>query len=421
MIDEIFDFHDINSPEASGEVSDGAGEYSGRAGGDHGHQENSTTGPLNTAVPMPEYTKAPAILSRDTQEEATGEETPLPLEELLDKLSPSDRRLIRELAYKLAHRPAPSTQEEQPDLREYVDRWTLAMISQDGKRPSTVKLYHGQILMLLKQNPRPRQKDVEQLLQGRVFSVGPSAYITTVNAFRSFFGYLTDKGVIDIDPTRKIKTPSKPLRERDIPTAKQVAQLLSAPTITSKDQGLIITFAACGLRAAELLSCRRTEVDLERRRITVVGKGNKQRTVPMTQQAVTALERHLQSSRPSAWLFPGRDPAEHFDNRALCARFHALCDRAGIVPHISPHQLRHYFASILLHAGVSLKVVSQLLGHANTSVTANIYWHLLDEKERVEAYEQHNPLQDINEEMERLVTAQLRFDFEFTEGRSNEN
>jgi len=402
------------SPEASEEVQTGAGKYPGHADTNQGQRPDGTTDPLTALAPVAEYTRPPDILPRATQEEVSGEKIPLPLEELLDKLSPSDRRLIRELAYKLAHRPAPSPQDEQPDLRGQVERWALAMITQ-GMMPSTVKLYRGHILMLLERNPRPRQKDVEELLQSRVFSVGPSALTATVNALKSFFGYLTDSGVIEADPTRKIKAPPRPLRERDIPTAKQVALLIRAPTVTAKDQALVITFAACGLRAMELLRCRRTEVDLEKRRITVVGKGNKQRTVPMTKQVVNALERHLLSSLPSAWLFPGKDPADHFDHFALDERFHTLCDRAGIMPHISPHQLRHYFASVLLRAGVSLKIVSQLLGHANPSVTANVYWHLLDEKERVEAYEQHDPLQGINEEMERLVTMQFSFDFELTD------
>jgi integrase len=134
----------------------------------------------------------------------------------------------------------------------------------------------------------------------------------------------------------------------------------------------------------------------------------------MTLQAVTALERHLQSSPPSAWLFPGRDPSEHLNYHSLIERFHTLCDRAGIMPHIHPHQLRHYFASVLLNAGVSLKIVSRFLGHASPSVTANIYWHLLDEKQQVEAYEQHDPLEKINEELAQLATDQLVLDLKLT-------
>lgn len=121
------------------------------------------------------------------------------------------------------------------------------------------------------------------------------------------------------------------------------------------------------------------------------------------------MELYINSSPASEWLLQGRKPEERYDQSALDERFRSLCVRAGIVPHISPHQLRHYFASVLLHAGVNLKIVSQLLGHATPSVTANIYWHLLDENERVEAYEKNDPLRSINEEMEQLAARQLRF------------
>lgn len=333
----------------------------------------------------------------------------LSLDELLSKLSPSERRLIREMAFKLAYPRSADAEYQQPNLRYYVERWAKAMITQ-GMMPSTVKLYRSHIGMLLQQNPRPREKDLQQLLESRVFIVGPSAQTATINALKSFFGYLTDSGIIEIDPARKIKAPPKPLRERDIPKAKEVARLLRAPTVTAKDQALIITFTACGLRAAELVGCRRCDVHLDDREVTVLGKGNKQRTVPMTDQAVHALNRHLDCCPASVWLFPGKDPSRHFDYFSLDERFHTLCDRAGIVPRITPHQLRHYYASVLLNAGVNLKIVSQLLGHASPSVTANVYWHLLDQTERVKAYAQHDPLQKINVELDRLVADQLSFD-----------
>jgi integrase/recombinase XerD len=343
----------------------------------------------------------------------TPESRNLTLEELLSKLSPSERRLIREMAFKLAYPHSADAEYEQPDLRSYVDRWELAMATQ-GMMASTVRLYRCHIGMLLQQNCRPREEDLQQLLETRVFSVGPSARSATVNALKSFFGYLTDGGIIEIDLARKLKAPPNPLRERDIPKARQVAQLISAPTVTAKDQALIITFAACGLRASELLSCRRCEVDLEGCKITVVGKGDKERTVPMNDQVVCALNRHLDCCPPSAWLFPGKDPSRHYDYFSLAERFGKLCDRAGIVPAISPHQLRHYFASVLLNGGVSLKVVSQLLGHASPSVTANIYWHILDETERDRAYAQHDPLEKINDELARLVADQLVLDLKLT-------
>jgi integrase/recombinase XerD len=138
----------------------------------------------------------------------------------------------------------------------------------------------------------------------------------------------------------------------------------------------------------------------------------------MAEQAVAALEQYLRSAPNSEWLFPGRDPQKTYRPEALDHRFEDLSSKAGIQK-VVPHQLRHYFASFLLNRGVNLKDVSQLLGHATPSVTANIYWHLLDERERLAAYEQHNPLQDIEEQLLRQATEQLSFNFEAGISRSS--
>lgn len=338
------------------------------------------------------------------------------LDDILRKLTTADQRLLRELAYKLSlvrgleGRAVPS-EEEALALAEYVEPWAMSMLVQ-GRSPRTVQLYRMYVGMLLRDHPRPTHDDIDMFLAGRVGAVSAGTLSNSIYALKSFFSYLALKGIIAFSPTEHVKGPQVPQRERVIPSANRVARLLGAPGITNKDRTIIMVFAACGLRVAELLGARRNDVDLARLQITVVGKGNKQRSVPMTEQTAAALERHIRSLPPSTpWLFPGKDPARPFNQFALNERFAIISERAEI-PRITPHQLRHYFASTLLNAGVSLKIVSQLLGHKNPSVTANIYWHLLDESERVRAYEAHDPLQEINEEMARMVTGQLSFDFE---------
>lgn len=341
----------------------------------------------------------------------------VPLDEILKRLNPAQQRLLRELAYNLAllhglEGRAVLPEEEPVDLTEYVDIWVSNLLVHEGRSPRTAVLYRMYVEMLLCVYPCPSLDEVEAFLATRFHKVGPYTHAVSIFAIKSFFSYLSRKGIIAVDPAQYIKAPSIPQRERVIPSAKSVARLLGAPTITNRDRAMILVLAACGLRAAELLNIGRSDVDLERRRVTVVGKGNKQRTVPMTEQTATALEYHIRSFPSSSpWLFPGRDPARCLDQSVLNQRFRTLSGNAGI-PLVTPHQLRHYFASTLLNRGVSLKIVSQLLGHANPSVTARVYWHLLDEAERVKAYEEHDPLQEINEEMERMVTGQLSFDFE---------
>lgn len=335
----------------------------------------------------------------------------VPLDDILKKLTPADQRLLRELAYKLAHRQPAECPEEPPDLRGYVEDWLSSLLVQ-GRSPRTVSLYRSCAGMLLRDCPKPTRGDIELFLAaGLRKHLSESARANLVYATKSLLSYLMEKGVIAVNPAEHIKAPPIPQRERVIPSPNRIARLLGAPTITNKDRAMILVFAACGLRAAELLGARRSDVDLEKLKITVVGKGNKQRSVPMTEQTARALENHIRSLPSSPWLFPGKDPARPITQWAINERFEILSERAEIAK-VTPHQLRHHFASVLLNAGVSLKIVSQLLGHANPSVTANIYWHLLDESERVRAYEEHDPLQEINEEMARMVTGQLSFDFE---------
>lgn len=357
--------------------------------------------------------------SRATSPVPRGEEVErraVPLYELLKKLTPADQRLLRELAYKLAllhgldGRAVPSEFPEEPiELTEYMDAWGSSLLVQ-GRSPRTVRLYRICVQMLLRSCPSPTHDDIELFLATRVTAVGPGTLANSIFAIKSFLSYLTLKGIIAVNLAQYINAPPRPQRERVIPSANRVARLLNAPTITNRDRALILVFAACGLRASELVGARRDDVDLARLKITVVGKGNKQRSVPMTEQTATALENHLRSLPPSPWLFPGKDPTRPVTQSAINERFTTLSERAG-VPRITPHQLRHYFASIQLNAGISLKIVSQWLGHASPDITARIYWHILDESERVKAYEQHDPLQQINEEMARMITGQLSFDF----------
>jgi site-specific recombinase XerD len=335
------------------------------------------------------------------------------LDEVVQQLSPSDQRLVRELVFKLAGRPPqepPIAENTQPqDLTGYVQAWA-SRIALQGIRPSTVKAYISRVRALLRYNPSPTPDNIEAYLEEVNRRCGPGALANIIYAIQSFYSYLQKKAIIKSNPAQDIKAPPVPLRVRDIPTASQVAQLIKAPTVCLKDKAIILTLAACGLRASELINSRRSDVDLERCRIKVIGKGNKQRIVPIAKQALDVLQVYLNSVSNSEWLFQGKTPDRPYAQSALNERFISLSQRAGI-RHVSPHQLRHYFASFMLNHGVSLKDVSQLMGHASPSVTANVYWHLLDEPERLAAYEQHNPLQDIDEQLVRQATEQLGFDF----------
>jgi len=322
---------------------------------------------------------------------------PVTTAEALGRLSAADQRLVRELVWKLLTLqgylnpglPPPT----QVDAGAFVWEWAAALVPQ--KSPATIRVYRFYVTKALSNSPAPTAALLDAFVAARAAGgASPATIATTIFALKSFFGYLSERGVLSANPAEHLKPPAIPQRERAIPRPEHIARLLAAPAATPRDQALILLFADCGLRADEALTLHPGDVDLERLQVTVIGKRNKQRTVPMSPATRAALKSHLSTIPPSPWVFPGRDPGDHLDESSLDCRFRYLSRRAGIAP-ISPHQLRHHYASALLNDGANLKIVSQLLGHKNTGVTANIYWHILGAEERRRTHRKHNPLREV--------------------------
>ena len=334
------------------------------------------------------------------------------LDDVLKRLPPPDQRLVRELVFRLAAQRGACVPPSQPlDLTAYIESWANFLLV-EGKSPGTVRQYRLCVQKLLREQEHPTLASLQDFLAARAREVEAGAVGNYIFALRSFFGFLHRRAEIESNPTEHLKAPRRPHRERQIPTPYQVARLTSAPCATPKDRAIVLVLAACGLRVSELLTARRTDVQLaDPASIRVIGKGNKQRTVPMAREAAYALEEYLRTLPLGCMvLFPGRNPQRVMTAQAIDDRFKNLCMSAEI-PRISPHQLRHYFASVLLSRGVNIKIVSRLMGHASPTVTADTYWHLLDEGELVRAYREGNPLKQIQDEMARLANDQLGFDF----------
>ena len=161
---------------------------------------------------------------------------------------------------------------------------------------------------------------------------------------------------------------------------------------------LLETAYSSGLRVSELVSLPASAVRGETPFLVVRGKGDKERLVPLSTRARAAMSAHLAASRAagrgaSKWLFPSWSESGHVTRQAFGRDLKALAIRLGIAPdRVSPHVLRHAFASHILAHGADLRVVQQLLGHADISTT-QIYTHVLDERLR-DLVESHHPLAD---------------------------
>ena len=201
------------------------------------------------------------------------------------------------------------------------------------------------------------------------------------------------------DPTLRIDSPRLPSRLPDSLSEEDVEQLLTEPDIDLpielRDKAMMEILYGCGLRVSELVALTVDEVNLRQGVIRIIGKGNKERLVPLGEEAVDWLIRYMRHGRPQLLkarpcdaLFPGNRPAA-MTRQTFWHRIKHYAVRAGIRKHLSPHTLRHAFATHLLNHGADLRVVQMLLGHSDLSTT-QIYTHVA--RQRLQALHQsHHP------------------------------
>lgn len=234
-----------------------------------------------------------------------------------------------------------------------------------------------------------------------------------LSAVRQLFKFLVAEGQVTADPTLG---QAPPRRERALPKTLNVAEvdrlIETAARRADNAKGLerlravrlhclIEMLYATGMRVSELVSLPRDVLAGDARMLTIKGKGGRERLVPLNSQARTALERYLQLGRESngdvaatvatKWLFPSKSSQGHLTRQRFAQDLKDLAIEAGFDPdRVSPHVLRHAFASHLLDRGADLRAVQQLLGHADISTT-EIYTHVLEERLKKLVHE-HHPL-----------------------------
>jgi site-specific recombinase XerD len=188
----------------------------------------------------------------------------------------------------------------------------------------------------------------------------------TVSALRFFFRVtLGRSNIIEhttfIHESRKLPVVLSP---------EEVARLLNAAPGLKYKAALSVAYGA-GLRAAEVISLKVSDIDSKRMIIRVEqGKGRKDRNVMLSASLLDLLRAWWQTARPQGWLFPGRDPAQPMTTRQINRACHAAAEAAGIERNVSPHTLRHSFATHLLEQNVDIRVIQVLLGHAKLDSTA---------------------------------------------------
>jgi len=314
---------------------------------------------------------------------------------LLSRLSPSKQRLVRELIFSLAQLERltiPEDHDRRINYTAHIDTWLQSLVAQ-GISAETIRVYKRNVKTMLARHPHPTQTHLEAYLadliaRGRTASTVCGA----IDAAKSFFGYLADRAVTCANPAAELQRPRRGDGLRKPATQEQIQALFTA-CYSEKYRLLLMLLCDTGTRVTELASMQLNRISKDS--IVITGKGKKTRSVPISSQTAAAIQlqlRHLEATAyPGPWLFPGRDPAAHISADSIRDYFYYLCRLAGI-SRVTPHQLRHFFATATLSAGASLKAVSTILGHARTSTTVNTYWHIVDQREVAIQHAKYSPL-----------------------------
>lgn len=224
--------------------------------------------------------------------------------------------------------------------------------------------------------------------------------IRVVSTLRRFFQYLVQFGVIKDDPMLKVDSPKKAQTLPDVLTVTQVNQLLSMPNINQKlgirDRAILETLYATGLRVSELVNLKLGDLHLPMNLLQTIGKGDKERIIPISDVAVDWLNRYLTTTRVA--LLDGKPNTQfiflnahgrQLTRQAIWLMIKKYVNQAGIKRHVTPHTLRHSFATHLLENGADLRIVQELLGHSDISTT-QIYTHV-SHQHLTEVYNKYHP------------------------------
>jgi len=291
---------------------------------------------------------------------------------------------------------------------QQIDEFCDALWLEDGLARNTLDSYRRDLAQLAGWLEQHQGKTLAaashaDLLAYLAYKVKARAKATTasrqLSSFKRFYRYSLRQGGIKADPTLRIEAPKLP---RPLPkslTEEDVESLLAAPTIATalglRDKAMLETLYASGLRVSELVSLRVAQVSQDMGVVRVVGKGSKERLVPLGEEALAWIRRYLKEARPALLGQRASDDLFVTARGAAMTRqmfWHLLrrhAARAGLKKPISPHTLRHAFATHLLNHGADLRVVQLLLGHSDISTT-QIYTHVARERLK-QLHAKHHP------------------------------
>ena len=303
--------------------------------------------------------------------------------------------------------PNPDPQAAGAPSQAAIDRFVDVLWIEDGLAPLTLAAYRRDLQLyahwLHRAHARGLEQSSEADLLDYIFQRHTSSRATTANrrltVFKRYFRWALRERLVSTDPTLKLLAARQPLRVPKLLSEAQVEALLAAPDAEQpqgqRDRAMLELMYASGLRVTELVQLKTVHLGLNEGVLHVTGKGARERLVPFGAEAHASLQSYLQQAR--VHILGGRSSDALFVTRLGAAMsrqmFWHLIKRyalqAGITAPLSPHTLRHAFATHLLNHGADLRAVQMLLGHADIGTTT-IYTHVARERLRA-LHAQHHP------------------------------
>ena len=298
-------------------------------------------------------------------------------------------------------------QENKNDIA-IIEYFLDAIWMEQGLSENTLEAYRRDLLQFYSWLKKETNSDLQlvttieiksYLAYRQKINSSPRSVARLLSSVRRFYRYLLRENQITEDPTVLIDTPKLGSSLPGTLSEADVEDLLNAPDINTplglRDRTMLELLYACGLRVSELVSLETGQINLRQGVILITGKGNKQRLVPLGEEALSWLENYIGSARRELLAGQLADTLFVTQRKKGMSRqaFWYLIKRhavaAGITQHLSPHTLRHAFATHLLNNGADLRVVQMLLGHSDLSTT-QIYTHVA--KARLQAlHQEHHP------------------------------
>ncbi|HXW09558.1 MAG TPA: site-specific tyrosine recombinase XerD [Steroidobacteraceae bacterium] len=288
-----------------------------------------------------------------------------------------------------------------------IDRFLDAVWMERGLSPNTLAAYRADLSALERwldehgvHLENAQRGDILSFMASRVQAgARPRSTARQLSSFRRFYRYLVREGSLREDPTAQIAMPKV---GRSLPKSlmeEEVEALLAAPAVSDplghRDRTMLEVLYATGLRVSELVNLKLGQVNLNQGVLRIVGKGDRERLIPLGEEAVQWVQQFLQGprveillERQTDYLFPTRR-GDRMTRQAFWHIIKRYARKAGIDKELSPHTLRHAFATHLLNHGADLRVVQMLLGHSDLSTT-QIYTHVARERLK-DLHSQHHP------------------------------